>query len=75
MKLSTYGTDLQTNENSLDTGSGKTLIACLLIRHVLEDEVIRRATGSEPKFVFFIANRSVIKGCVGIVLTFSACIW
>lgn len=38
----------------LDTGTGKTLIAAMLIRYVLEKEVLDIAEGSPPKFVFFL---------------------
>lgn len=38
----------------LDTGSGKTLIAVLLIRWVLDQELELRATGDPPKITFFI---------------------
>ncbi|KIX04414.1 uncharacterized protein Z518_05282 [Rhinocladiella mackenziei CBS 650.93] len=40
----------------LDTGSGKTLIAALLIRHFLEQELISRSQGHPPKIVFFLVN-------------------
>jgi len=40
----------------LDTGSGKTLIAALLIRHVLEQEVTDRAAGRPPRIIFFLVN-------------------
>lgn len=40
----------------LDTGSGKTLIAALLIKHILEQELINRAEGRPPQIVFFLAN-------------------
>lgn len=40
----------------LDTGTGKTLIAAMLIRHVLEEEVSAEAQGEPLKFVFFLCN-------------------
>ncbi|PKS09772.1 hypothetical protein jhhlp_004393 [Lomentospora prolificans] len=40
----------------LDTGSGKTLIAMLLLRHTIEQELGRRAAGQEPKISFFIVE-------------------
>ncbi|KIW11905.1 hypothetical protein PV08_09178 [Exophiala spinifera] len=40
----------------LDTGSGKTLIAALLIRHFLEQELLDRHNGRPPKIVFFLVN-------------------
>ncbi|KIY01741.1 uncharacterized protein Z520_01879 [Fonsecaea multimorphosa CBS 102226] len=40
----------------LDTGSGKTLIAALLIRHYLQQELIDRSRGKSPKIVFFLVN-------------------
>lgn len=40
----------------LDTGSGKTLIAALLIRHFLQQELIDRSLGKPPKIVFFLVN-------------------
>jgi endoribonuclease Dicer len=38
----------------LDTGSGKTLIAVLLLRHILDEEIERRATGGTPRIAFFL---------------------
>lgn len=40
----------------LETGSGKTLIAAMLIKHFLEIELINRANGSPPQIVFFLAK-------------------
>ncbi|KAL6244157.1 Dicer-like protein 1 [Rhinocladiella similis] len=40
----------------LDTGSGKTLIAALLIRHFLERELLDRNNGKPAKIVFFLVN-------------------
>ncbi|ETI20854.1 hypothetical protein G647_07197 [Cladophialophora carrionii CBS 160.54] len=40
----------------LDTGSGKTLIAALLIRHYLHEEIITRNQGKAAKIVFFLVN-------------------
>lgn len=41
----------------LDTGSGKTLIACLLVRHVLDLEEQNQTQDKPRKLVFFLANR------------------
>ncbi|KAJ5152375.1 hypothetical protein N7492_010670 [Penicillium capsulatum] len=38
----------------LDTGSGKTLIAVLLLRHILQAELIDRAKGKAPRTAFFL---------------------
>lgn len=38
----------------LDTGSGKTLIAVLLIRWMIDQELELRAVGHEPKITFFL---------------------
>ncbi|KAK5121719.1 hypothetical protein LTR85_004594 [Meristemomyces frigidus] len=38
----------------LDTGSGKTLIAVLLLRWIIDQELERRAAGNEPKIAFFL---------------------
>lgn len=40
----------------LDTGSGKTLIAALLIRHFLQQELVNRSEGKPSKIVFFLVN-------------------
>lgn len=40
----------------LDTGSGKTLIAALLIRHFLQQELIDRSQGKPAKIIFFLVN-------------------
>ncbi|KAF1839360.1 endoribonuclease dcr-1 [Decorospora gaudefroyi] len=40
----------------LDTGSGKTHIATLLLRHVLDDELENRATGDMHKIAFFLVD-------------------
>ncbi|KAK7537797.1 dicer-like protein 1 [Phyllosticta citricarpa] len=40
----------------LDTGSGKTLIAVLLLKHMLEKEVEDRAAGKPPRISFFLAS-------------------
>ncbi|KAG0129258.1 hypothetical protein HOY82DRAFT_488379 [Tuber indicum] len=40
----------------LDTGSGKTLIACLLIRHIIEKELESRAAGNHPRVSFFLVH-------------------
>ncbi|SPN98560.1 related to Sms-3 endoribonuclease Dicer (Helicase with RNase motif) [Cephalotrichum gorgonifer] len=41
----------------LDTGSGKTLIAILLLRHVVEQELERRAAGEARRVAFFIVEK------------------
>lgn len=41
----------------LETGSGKTLIAAMLIRHMYEQEIIDRASGHIPRTMFFLVNR------------------
>lgn len=41
----------------LDTGSGKTLIAILLLRHTVEQELERRAAGAARKIAFFVVSR------------------
>lgn len=41
----------------LDTGSGKTLIAVLLLKHVLDEELERREKGLEKRISFFIVSR------------------
>ncbi|PWO24465.1 PTC1, Serinethreonine protein phosphatase [Pyrenophora tritici-repentis] len=40
----------------LDTGSGKTHIATLLLRHVLDAELEHRAKGDAPKMAFFLVD-------------------
>ncbi|PWW79995.1 hypothetical protein C7212DRAFT_355951 [Tuber magnatum] len=40
----------------LGTGSGKTLIACLLIRHTIEKELESRAAGNHPRVSFFLVH-------------------
>ena len=40
----------------LDTGSGKTLIAVLLLKHVLEQELASRASGNSPRIAFFLVD-------------------
>lgn len=40
----------------LDTGSGKTLIAAMLIKHVLQQEHIDRGKGRPKRMVFFLVN-------------------
>jgi len=45
------------NENTiavLDTGSGKTLIAVLLLRHIIDEELERRAAGQPHRISFFL---------------------
>ncbi|KAK2013126.1 RNase3 domain-containing protein [Colletotrichum eremochloae] len=41
----------------LDTGSGKTLIAALLLRHILEKEIEHRATGRPKRIAFFLVDK------------------
>lgn len=48
------------NQNTiavLDTGSGKTLIAVLLLRHVVDQELERRANGHAPRVAFFLVPK------------------
>ncbi|KAF2143652.1 uncharacterized protein K452DRAFT_296653 [Aplosporella prunicola CBS 121167] len=40
----------------LDTGSGKTLIAVLLLQHMLDKEIEDRAAGKAPKIAFFLVD-------------------
>ncbi|KAF2083173.1 dicer-like protein 1 [Saccharata proteae CBS 121410] len=40
----------------LDTGSGKTLIAVLLLRHILDQELEDRAAGKPPRISFFLVD-------------------
>ncbi|KAJ6133995.1 dicer-like protein 1 [Penicillium sp. IBT 18751x] len=40
----------------LDTGSGKTLIAVLLLKHVLNQELIDRDNGISPRVAFFLVD-------------------
>ncbi|KAB8229093.1 putative RNA helicase/RNAse III [Aspergillus alliaceus] len=40
----------------LDTGSGKTLIAVLLLKHIIQNELIDRANGRLPRISFFLVN-------------------
>lgn len=40
-------------------GSGKTLIAVLLLKHILESELIDRANGRAPRVAFFLVLHSV----------------
>jgi endoribonuclease Dicer len=40
----------------LDTGSGKTLIAALLMRHIAYEEIQHRADGGTPRISFFLVN-------------------
>lgn len=43
----------------LDTGSGKTLIAVLLIRHIIDRELEDRAAGKTPRISFFLVGSAV----------------
>lgn len=40
----------------LDTGSGKTLIAVLLLRHIIDQELERRELGEEEQVAFFLVD-------------------
>lgn len=40
----------------LDTGSGKTLVAVLLLKYVLEQELLDRAEGAKPRVSFFLVD-------------------
>ncbi|MCJ1283293.1 Dicer-like protein 1 [Xylographa opegraphella] len=40
----------------LDTGSGKTLIAVLLLKHIMEQELENRALGTPRRIAFFVVN-------------------
>ena len=40
----------------LDTGSGKTLIAVLLLRHVIDQELEDRSAGKRPRIAFFLVD-------------------
>ncbi|KAG5982994.1 hypothetical protein E4U55_000993 [Claviceps digitariae] len=44
----------------LDTGSGKTLIAALLLRHIIDGELQRRADGKPEKSAFFLVDKVVL---------------
>ncbi|KAG5948271.1 hypothetical protein E4U53_006327 [Claviceps sorghi] len=44
----------------LETGSGKTLIAVLLLRHTLDGELQRRANGKPNKAAFFVVDKVVL---------------
>lgn len=51
--------ELATKQNTiavLDTGSGKTLIAVLLLRWIIDQELERRAKGDAPKISFFLVQ-------------------
>lgn len=43
----------------LDTGSGKTHIATLLLRHILDIELEARAKGETPKTAFFLVSTAL----------------
>jgi len=51
----------------LDTGSGKTLIAVLLLRHVIDEELERQAAGGPRRISFFLVSLPV--ACASIILT------
>jgi endoribonuclease Dicer len=40
----------------LDTGSGKTLVAVLLLKYILERELRDRAEGTKPRVAFFLVD-------------------
>ncbi|RMZ76008.1 hypothetical protein DV738_g5169, partial [Chaetothyriales sp. CBS 135597] len=40
----------------LGTGTGKTLIATMLIRHILDEQIVEQAANKAPKFIFFLAH-------------------
>ncbi|OAX85561.1 hypothetical protein ACJ72_00055 [Emergomyces africanus] len=40
----------------LDTGSGKTLIAVLLLKHMVQNELADRASGKSPRISFFLVD-------------------
>jgi endoribonuclease Dicer len=44
----------------LPTGSGKTLIAVLLLKHILDKEVEDRSTGKPERFAFFLVNNTTL---------------
>ncbi|KAI2620043.1 hypothetical protein GGR54DRAFT_602243 [Hypoxylon sp. NC1633] len=41
----------------LDTGTGKTLIAALLLRHIIEQELEDRSAGKTPRISFFLVDK------------------
>jgi endoribonuclease Dicer len=45
----------------LDTGTGKTHIATLLLRHVLEEELEDRAKGNAHKIAFFLVRNTLAR--------------
>lgn len=44
------------------TGSGKTLIAVLLLKHIIQNELIDRANGKPPRISFFLVRIHVVFG-------------
>ncbi|KAL1967917.1 hypothetical protein VTN77DRAFT_2334 [Rasamsonia byssochlamydoides] len=40
----------------LDTGSGKTLIAVLLLKHIIQNELVDRGLGKPPRISFFLVD-------------------
>jgi endoribonuclease Dicer len=46
----------------LDTGTGKTHIATLLLRHILDSELESRAKGLPPKVAFFLVSYAIAGG-------------
>lgn len=53
----------------LDTGSGKTLIAVLLLKHMLQNELNDRAVGKHHRTAFFLVIMSLWSGNLAVVLT------
>jgi len=49
---------LLSNKNTI-IGSGKTLIAVLLLKHVIEKELNDRAEGKPPRISFFLVWRKM----------------
>lgn len=47
----------------MSTGAGKTLIAVLLLRHVLDEELGYRQLGRKPKIAFFLVSFSMRPLC------------
>ena len=56
----------------LDTGSGKTLIAVLLLRHVIDEELERQAAGHLHRISFFLVG--LPEAYTNIALTAGRCI-
>lgn len=41
----------------LNAGSGKTLIAVLLLKHIIQNELVDRGLGKPPRISFFLVRR------------------